>query len=109
VNPETAERLRRLEIQLAADTRSHSLFVRGETLALVERVGEGFGAIGSTGLSTERGVAYLVWRQGRAMLAAKGGEVPARPEQVAAILRFSEDLKSALGQPGGPAPELRSG
>jgi hypothetical protein len=109
VNSETAERLRALDIQLAADIRSHSLFVRGETLALVERTGDGFGMIGSTGLATERGVAYLVWRNGGAMLSAKGGEVPARPEQVAAILRFSEDLKSALGQPGGPAPELRSG
>ena len=100
MNPQTAERLRSLDIRLAADTRSHSLFVRGETLALVERVGEGFGGIGSTGIATERGVAYLVWRQDHAMLAAKGGEVPASPEQIEAILRFSEDLKSALGQPG---------
>jgi hypothetical protein len=51
---------------------------------------------GSTGMMTERGLAYLVWRDGRPYLAVKGGETPATPEQVEIIRRFSEDLNTAL-------------
>ena len=71
-------------------------YARDTLLALVERTAEGYGSIGSTGIFTERGLAYLIWRDGQAFLAGKGFEQPATGEQVAAVRRFSEDLKAAL-------------
>jgi hypothetical protein len=41
-------------------------------------------------------LAYLVWRGGQAFLAGKGFELPASDEQVAAVRKFSDDLKAAL-------------
>jgi hypothetical protein len=85
-------------IQLLSETRSHYLFARGELLALVERTADGYGSIGGTGLWTERGLAYLVWRDGEAFLAGKGFEQRATDEQVAAVRRFSEDLKALVAR-----------
>jgi hypothetical protein len=45
---------------------------------------------------TDRGLAYLVWRDGQAFLAGKGFELAATDEQVAAVRRFSKDLKAVL-------------
>ena len=61
---------------------------------VVDRVS---GGIGSTGLLTERGLAYLVWRDGAPMLAGKGIDMPATPGQVETVRGFSSDVKSALG------------
>ena len=72
------------------------MFARDNLIALVERTAKGYGSIGSTGILTERGLAYLVWRDGQAFLAGKGFELAATDEQVAAVRRFSEDLKAAL-------------
>ena len=72
------------------------MFARDNLIALVERTAGGYGSIGSTGILTERGLAYLVWRDGQAFLAGKGFELPAAAEQVEAIRLFSEDLKAAL-------------
>jgi hypothetical protein len=83
-------------IQLISETRTHYMFVRDNLIALVERTPEGFGSIGGTGLLTDRGLAYLVFRDGQAFLAGKGFEQPATPEQIAQVRKFSEDLKSAL-------------
>ena len=92
-----AARLARCHIQLVSEAKAHFLFTRDECIALVERTGDGFGSIGSTGLMTQSGLTYLVWREGRALLVGKGGETAAEPAQVEAIRRFSEDLKAALG------------
>jgi hypothetical protein len=89
-------------IQLLSETRSHYMFARDNLVALVERTPEGFGSIGSTGMWTGRGLAYLVWKQGRAFLAGKGFEQPATEEETAAVQRFSEDLKTALRTTGMP-------
>ena len=83
-------------IQLLSETKSYAMFARDNLLALVERTAAGYGSIGSTGVWTESGLAYLVWRDGHAFLAGKGFEEPASEEQVAAVHRFSEDLKAAL-------------
>jgi hypothetical protein len=83
-------------IQLLTETRAHSMFARDNLIALVERTAEGYGSIGATGVLTERGLAYLIWRDGQPFLAGKGFEQPATGEQVAAVRRFSEDLKAAL-------------
>jgi hypothetical protein len=62
----------------------------------VERRGETFGQIGSPGLFTERGFAPLVRRGERFAFVAKGLDQTATPEQIAAVRRFHEDLKTAL-------------
>ena len=97
MSPEIADRLATLHIQLQAEAKGHCLFSRDLCVALVERSDLGFGSIGSTGILTETGLAYLMWRDGRALLAGKGGETAAEPAQVAAVRKFSEDLKAALG------------
>jgi hypothetical protein len=75
-----------------------SIYVRDNCIAAVggpQGINPGINQ-GSTGMMTEQGLAYLVWRDGRPYLAAKGGETPATPEQVEAIRQFSEDLTTAL-------------
>ena len=79
-----------------AEANGYCLFARGDALALVKCSGEGFGEIGSTGLMTGRGLAYLVWRDGAPMLSCRGDEFPAEPPQLETIRRFSEELKAAL-------------
>lgn len=96
MNPEIADRLAHRNIQLLADANRHCLFARDTCVALVERTATGFGSIGSTGVMTDSGLAYLVWRDGRAMLVGKAGESPADAGQLEAIQHFSADLKSAL-------------
>ena len=97
--PATAARLQQLQIQLMADAASYGVLVRDECIAIAPRAANGeFGPPGSTGLMTENGLAYLVWRDGRPLLVAHGAkEIPATPEQVAKIQRFSGDLARALG------------
>jgi len=96
VKPETAARLVNSHIELASETEGHCLFTRDNLVALMERSAAGMGSIGSTGIMTESGLAYLVWRDGRALLKAKGAYIEAGPEQVEAIRQFSADLKKAL-------------
>ena len=93
------EQLARLGIQLVAETAAHFLFARDNCIALVERRGGDFGTIGSTGTMTEQGLAYLVWRDGRAYLKSKSAEIAAAAEQVEEMRQFSRDLASALRQP----------
>ncbi len=81
-------------IRLMAEGASVAIYVRDNCIAAV---GAAPGPNqGSTGLMTERGLAYLMWRDGQPFLAAKGAETPATPEQVEAIQKFSRDLSSAL-------------
>ena len=87
-------RLQDLNIRLMVEGPTVSIYGRDLCIAAV-------GGIhrrnqGSTGLMTEQGLAYLVWRDGQPYLAGKGGEIPATPEQVETIRRFSEDLNTAL-------------
>jgi hypothetical protein len=83
-------------IQLLSETRAYAMFARDNLLALVERTAAGYGSIGSTGIFTERGLAYLVWRDGQPFLAGKGFEQPATDDEVTAVRRFSEELKAVL-------------
>ena len=83
-------------IHLLAETKTHYVFVRDNLVALVERREDGFGSIGSTGVMTENGLAYLVWRGEEAFLKSKNSEQPAGAEQVAAVRGFAAELKAAL-------------
>jgi len=87
------ERLAESGIQLAAETDAHYLVFRENCIALIERRG---GSIGSTGMMTEHGLAYLIWHDCQAFLKSKTAEIPASEDQVAAIERFSRDLAAAL-------------
>jgi hypothetical protein len=96
VNSEIEARLEGFGISLVAESPAVSIFMREACVAMVGRTPGGGFSLGSTGMMTENGLAYLVWREGHACLAAKGGEVAAGPGQIAAIRQFSEDLKAAL-------------
>jgi len=96
VTPETEARLQSFGIGLVTESAAVSVFVRDVCVAMVGRGAEGGLSLGSTGMMTENGLAYLVWREGRPRLAAKGSEVATAPEQVEAIQRFSGDLRKAL-------------
>jgi hypothetical protein len=91
-------RLEDVNISLAAEGPVVSVYTRGNCLAAAG------GSQGGTGLMTERGLAYLVWRDGQPYLAAKGSETPATAEDVETIRRFTEDLKWALAE---PAPDTQ--
>ena len=58
---------------------------------------ETFSDIGSTGLSLDQGLGYLVLRDGQHLLTGNDFEIPAEPGQVEKIQQFSADLKAALG------------
>jgi len=104
VTPETAARLAGCGIQLAAESPEYNMFTRGLCVALVRPAtgGNTAGAteavtgIGSSGMMTEGGLGFLVWREGRPYLAAKGSETPATAAQVEEMRKFSSDLKRAL-------------
>ena len=91
-------RLEDLNIRLMAEGPAVSFYVRGNCMAAVGGTRDGGTRtnLGSTGMMTDRGLAYLLWREGLPYLAAKGVETPATPEQVEAIRQFSEDLGTAL-------------
>ena len=91
-------RLQDLNIRLTVEGPVVSIYVRGQCIAAVggpQGINQGINQ-GSTGLMTEQGLAYLVWRDGRPYLAAKSGATPATPEQVETIRKFSQDLSNAL-------------
>ena len=94
---ETAARLAGYGIELAADGPRYRMFTRGSAVALVPVGADAGAGIGSSGMMTEAGLAFLVWRDGRPYLAAKGRQTPATPAQVEEIASFSLDLKRALG------------
>jgi hypothetical protein len=96
VTPEIARRLTDLRIEHFASEKGYTFFTRENCAAIGHGKADGFG-LGSTGVMTESGFAYLLWRDGQAYLAVHGGaEAPATAEQVEAARRFSEDLKAAL-------------
>lgn len=80
----------------------YCLFVRDGCLGMVPRSEDftGFLANGSTGLSLDEGLGYLVWREEQPFLVGQGFEVPASPEQLERIKQFSADLQTALGLAG---------
>jgi hypothetical protein len=96
VTPEIAARLASCDILVAGQARDYCMFVRGNCVALVQSAGERFTSIGSSGMMTEKGLAYLIWSEGKAMLSSHGSQVEANAEQVEAIRKFSEDLKKII-------------
>jgi hypothetical protein len=96
VTPEIAARLAACEILMATQAKDYCLFVRGNCLALVHTVEDRFTSVGSTGLLTENGLAYLIWVDGKAILSSHGNQVEADAAQIETIRAFSEDLKKTI-------------
>jgi hypothetical protein len=97
VTAEIAGRLAALDISLMAEAKAYLIFARGNCLALAQRDEAGFTSLGSSGMMTDAGLAYLVWREGRPLLVARQNEMEANAGQVEALRQFSSDLKTALG------------
>ena len=94
MTPEISARLDAVEIEVGGEGE-YVMLTRSLCVAIARRTPDGL-SLGSSGIMTERGLAYLVWREGRPLLASKGAEVEAPPEQLAELRKFSEDVKSAL-------------
>ena len=100
MSPAIATQLLALGIEIAAQAKEYVMLVRGTCVALARMDAAGSVSIGSSGLMTENGLSYLVWRDGKAILSIHGGsETDALQEQVEAIRKFSDDLKTALDLP----------
>ncbi len=96
MTPELSARLAAARIEWFASEKGYTFFTRENCAAVAQERAGGFD-LGSTGIMTVAGFAYLLWRDGCARLAAHGGsETPASPEQVEAVRRFTSDLKAAL-------------
>ena len=78
MNPEIEARLEGFGIGLVAESPAVSIFMRDGCVAMAGRTPGGGLSLGSTGMMTDNGLAYLVWREGHARLAAKGGDVAKR-------------------------------
>ena len=84
------------DIQVIAETKEYRVYSRGNCLAMVHFTQSGDSSIGSSGIMTEQGLAYLFWREGMPVLVGKGVDVPATAEQVEALRAFAEDLKALI-------------
>lgn len=86
-----------IEMIPAAEVGSHFVFAREGCVVLVERRGEGFGAVGSPGrLVEEGGFAALVRRNGEDWWVSKGEERRAEAGEAEAARQLFTDLKAAL-------------
>jgi hypothetical protein len=99
VTPETLARLTESGIQLVCETKGYVLLTRGACMAMARLSVSGPPDLGSSGIMTDSGLAYLVERGGQAFLSGKGGEVPAATEQVETLRTFSQDLKAGFDVP----------
>ena len=96
MNPEIAARLQSLNIEWFESEKGYCFFTRGNCAAIARRQPSEF-SLRSSGVMTENGFAYLVWREGQPYFAAHGGNAAAAaPDRVEEVRRFSDDLKTAL-------------
>jgi hypothetical protein len=95
---ENVERLAAARIQVlpVPGVTSHYLLERDGFAALVERREESLGQVGAAGLVTEKGLAVLVWRGGQGFFVTRNFELPAEPQQIDELRRFSADVKQVL-------------
>ena len=99
IQPEAIERLVRCGIKIMSRGQHFCLFVREGCLAMVPWDEGIFLGLGSTGLSLEEGLGYLIYRDGEYFLEGNTFYIPAKPEQVQKIRQFAADLKGALNLP----------
>ena len=98
MSPEVLARLARVDIQVVAQNNGYFVLARNICVGIV-REQDGRLSIGSSGIMTDSGLAYLIWAGCKPILAAHGGsQSPASPQQVEAVQGFSNDLKAAISQ-----------
>ena len=85
-----------IELLPLLEIGTHFVFARDGFAALVERINQEFGSVGTAGLLTEKGIAPLVWRGGSAHFQAKGFTQAATGEDVRRLRAFQSDLQNAL-------------
>ncbi len=85
-----------IQLQPTVEITTHFLFERDGFIALVERRGGEFGAVGAGGLATEKGLAPLVWRGNQPWFVTKGFERAATEQELARLRSFQTDLEAAL-------------
>ena len=85
-----------IELLPLPQINTHFVFHRDGFAALVDRVHDTFGAVGTAGLLTPKGIAPLVWRADRAVFVLKDFEEPATQDQVQQLRSFQKDLEAAL-------------
>ncbi len=93
------ERLSALGIRLlpAVELTTHFIFERGGAVVLVERRGDGFGAVGSPGRLESGGrFAALVMRGGGDWFVAKNESWPAEGREAEAARQLFSDVKSVI-------------
>src|SRR5262249_9140448 len=71
-NTQTAARLRSVRIEWFATEKGFTMFTRENCAAIAHEQPGGY-SLGSTGVMTEAGFSYLLYREGRAVFAAHGG------------------------------------
>lgn len=91
------ERLAASEINLLPiDLDRHYMFERDGFVALVEKRGDGFGAVGAAGLLTQSGLAPLVWRGDSPVFITRTSALDATQEQISSLRAFQSDLENAI-------------
>ena len=93
------ERLAAAGVQMIPVPELAAYFVleREGCVVLVERRGEGFGAVGSPGVLLEGGFAALVSRDGKDWLIGKGETRAPSGGEASAARRLYRDLREILG------------
>ena len=86
-----------IELLPLPEISTHFVFHRDGFAALVDRVRDTFGKVGTAGLLTERGIAPLVWRHDDAFFVLKEFEQAATSFEVEQLRSFQRDLQAALG------------
>jgi hypothetical protein len=85
-----------IELLPIPEITTHFVFHRDGFAALVDRVHDTFGQVGTAGLLTPKGIAPLFWRADRPIFVLKDIEEPATEHQVQQLRSFQKDLESAL-------------
>ena len=85
-----------IELLPVPEITSHFVFHREGFAALVERVRDNFGRVGTAGLLTEQGLAVLQWRGDDAFFVLKDFEQRATTLEVDRLRAFQRDLEAAL-------------
>src|SRR5690349_7946199 len=75
---------------------THFVFERDVFIALVVRVKDTCGRIGSVDVLSDKGMAALVWQYGSAFFIAKGFQQPATESHIEQLRLFQRDLEAAL-------------
>ena len=103
VADEITTRLKAVDVWQMVNAACYGVFVRSGCMVVAQRnPGSGeYVSLGSAGCSLEgMGIAFLQWKDEKPYLVRKDFDpVPATPEQLETLRKFSKDVQNALGLP----------